>query len=306
MKTFLITGVAGNIGSSLAKFLIKSKTNIVIGVDNLETGNLRNLPQGKNFYFHQIDVNKKKSILKIFEIYPIQYIYHYAAFVGVDRTLQNPEKCFDDLKGVENIIYLSQKFGIKKIAFASSSEVYGENAKIPYSEDRSPTNPKLPYATVKLAAENMIASLCEKYTINYIIFRFFNTYGPNQSDDYVIKKFINAAINNRDIEIFGSGKQTRTFLFIDDNIKGTVKAFETNNLNHTIINIGSKKMYSIKELALLIIKLTKSKSKIKYLPRREKGDTKIRQPENKIFLQLIKDKKLISLNEGLLKVIKAS
>jgi len=304
MKIILITGVAGNIGSSLAKYLLLNKKSVVVGIDNFCSGFKENLPTNSgNFIFYKGNVNNINFLKKIFINHKINEIYHYAAYVGVDRTIKNPELVFEDIKGIHNILRLSKEYNVKKIAYASSSEVYGENSKIPYHEIKSAANPKLPYASVKLISENMIISLCKKYQISYVIFRFFNTYGPLQSNDYVIKRFINLALKNKPLEIYGDGTQTRTFLYIDDNVEATTNAFSKKDLNNQIINIGSKKMYSINQLAKKIIKITGSKSKIIHREKRLMGDTKIRQPDNKLFLSLVGKRKLVDLDSGIQKVI---
>ena len=267
----LITGGAGFIGSHLANHLSRKKLINVHVCDNLITGNLNNL-ENDRIVFHKIDVNNFNEISKIMIKYNFDYIYHYAAIVGVKRTLDNPDLVLSDLDGFKNIFDLSIKTNVKKIFFSSSSEVYGEPVHLPQHENTTPLNSRLPYAVVKNVGECFCRTYFQKFNLDYNIFRFFNTYGANQSNDFVVSLFIKNALKNKDINIYGDGSQTRTFCFIDDNIEATTNSLLENNFNNRTINIGNDKVYSVKELANIIIKLTGSSSKINFLPPLEEGD----------------------------------
>ena len=132
----------------------------------------------------------------------------------------------------------------------------------------------------------------------YTIFRFFNTYGPNQSEDFVIVKFLKAALKGDDITIYGGGSQTRTFCYVDDNINTCVKILEDNLMMNDVINIGGAKEYKILGVAKLIIEKLNSKSKIIHLPALKDGDMTRRMPDNSKMINIIK-KDLISLDQGL-------
>lgn len=302
MKKILITGVAGNIGSSLAKYLLNNFTDIeVIGIDNLLTGNINNLPKDRRFKFYKIDCNFDEY-QELFNKYGINYIFHYAACAGVELTLKDPLRVINDIEGIKKICNYAVKNKVFKIAYASSSEVYGEPIFLPLSVDNSPLNATLPYAQVKCIGESIIKSYNQIYGLNYQIFRFFNTYGINQSDSYVLMKFIKLALKNEDITIYGDGTKSRTFLFINDNLKVTTKLmFSDESLNSTI-NIGSDKLININELAKKVIKLTNSKSKIKYLKERKFGDVSTRQPDNQEFIKILQSD-IISLDLGILEII---
>ena len=302
MKKFiLITGVAGNIGSSLALGLLK-KNYKILGIDNFLTGSKKKLPISKNFYFIKGNVNDFSFISKVFKKYNFSIIFHFAAVVGVKRTLGNPLMVLNDIEGIKNLLNLSVQFKIKKFFYSSSSEIYGEPVSLPLHEINSPFNSKLPYSVVKNISENFIKSYNQVFNLNFTIFRFFNTYGPNQSEDFVIPKFINAALKGLDIEIYGDGNQTRTFLYIDDNVDTMIKCLEQNFYVNDVINIGSSKEYKIKDLAKMIIKITNSKSKLVHMPPLKNGDMRRRRPNN-LKMKKILDRKLISLNSGLKKYI---
>ena len=143
----------------------------------------------------------------------------------------------DDIKGLENVFNLSCETGVKKIFYSSSSEVYGEPVEIPQNEIMTPLNARLPYAVVKNIGECFCKAYKRERGLDFTIFRFFNTYGEKQSSDFVVSKFLKAAISGEEITINGDGLQTRTFCYIEDNLEATVNAFENNLFNNEIVNI---------------------------------------------------------------------
>ena len=295
----LITGGAGNIGGSLSKELVKLGHQVFI-IDNLSTGSKHKLPDrnSKNWVFIKRDINKR-NFSKFFKNIKIDYIFHYAAVVGVKKTLKHPNLVLDDIKGIENILNFALKKKVKRIFYASSSEVYGEPVTIPQNEYTTPLNSRLPYAIVKNLGEAYFKSYKKLYNINYTIFRFFNTYGPLQSDQFVITKFIKLALQNKNLPINGNGNQTRTFLYIDDNIALTKTILKNNKILNDVINIGSNKEITILNLAKKVIKLLKSRSKITFRKALKEGDMKRRKPSIK-KLGNIRKKKLITLDQGIL------
>lgn len=305
MRKILITGGAGFIPSSLADKLIENPENYVVGIDNFLTGKNQNLPDGtaKNFKFIKADVNNYDDISAIMLAYKFDYVFHYAAVVGVKRTLENPIMVLEDIKGIQNILHLAKNTGVKRVFFSSSSEVYGEPVEFPQNELTTPLNSKLPYAIVKNVGEAFLKSYHVEHKLNYTIFRFFNTYGPKQSTDFVLSKFIRAALANQDITIYGDGMQTRTFCFIADNIDATIKCLNEDLHINEVVNLGSDKEIAIKDLAELVIKLTGSASKIVHLPALEEGDMRRRCPDNSKMLRLLK-RELLPLEAGIEIIIK--
>ena len=228
MRKILITGGAGNVGGALARNLVQDQENEVVIVDNLLTGSMSKLPDSnyENWKFINADVNNYKDISVIMTAIQFDYVFHYAAVVGVQRTLQNPIAVLDDVDGIRNILELSKNSGVKRVFFSSSSEVYGEPVEIPQTEHGTPLNSRLPYAIVKNLSEAYLKSYKRMYDLDYTIFRFFNTYGPLQSEDFVVSKFIKQAMNGESITINGDGLQTRTFCYIDDNIEATSRCMK--------------------------------------------------------------------------------
>ncbi|HKK40647.1 MAG TPA: NAD-dependent epimerase/dehydratase family protein, partial [Cryomorphaceae bacterium] len=230
------------------------------------------------------------------------YVFHYAALVGVKRTLKNPVKVLDDITGIKNVLSLSKNTGVKRVLYSSSSEVYGEPVEIPQNEETTPLNSRLPYAIVKNIGEAFLRSYEQEFGLQYTIFRFFNTYGPKQSDDFVVSKFLHSALRNKDITVYGDGLQTRTFCFISDNTEACIKTFYNDEVVNDVINIGSNKEVTILELAQTIIKVTDSKSKIVHLDPLKEGDMSRRMPDNSRMLKIL-GRDLLPLETGIKHVL---
>ncbi len=301
-QTILITGGAGFVGSAMAIKLGADKNNKIIIVDNLLTGDVKRVPQQSNVKFIKADVNKLDEISSVFYAFPFDYVFHYAAVVGVKRTIDNPIMVLDDITGVKNILNLSKNTAVKRVFFSSSSEVYGEPVEMPQNELTTPLNSRLPYAIVKNVGEAFLKSFKKEYDLDYTTFRFFNTYGPMQSKDFVISKFIAKALKDEDLTIYGDGSQTRTFCFVDDNIDACYNSFINKKAVNDVVNIGNDNEITVLELAKTIIRLSNSKSKIVHLPALEEGDMTRRNPDIGKMKKLL-GRELKSLEEGLQKII---
>ncbi len=300
----LVTGGAGNIGSALVKKLISNKFHFVVVIDDLSTGSLEKLPKldEENFKFVKANVNNLNEIDSVFYSFNFDFVFHLAAVVGVIRTQENPIKVLKDIDGIKNVLELSKNSSVKRVFYSSSSEVYGEPVELPQNEHKTPLNSRVPYAVVKNLGECFFRSYQQEHGLDYTIFRFFNTYGPQQSTDFVTAKFIAAALKGEDITLYGDGSQTRTFTYIDDNIETISNIFEKGLVKNDVINLGNDELTSIKELAELIIKLTGSTSKIVNLPPLKEGDMTRRQPDNSKMKSIL-NKKLITIEEGLKKML---
>lgn len=300
----LVTGGAGFIGSAVAEKLAKDPENYVVIVDSLLTGSLKKVPESNhnNLRFIKCDVNDYKDISSVFYAYTFDYVFHYAAVVGVKRTLQNPVMVLNDITGIDNILQLSKNTGVKRVYFSSSSEVYGEPVEFPQNEHTTPLNSRLPYAIVKNVGEAYLKSYQREFGLEYTIFRFFNTYGPKQSKEFVISRFLSMALQNEDITIYGDGSQTRTFCFINDNVDACVAAFYNDMYVNDVVNIGGNIEVPILELANVIIKVTGSKSKLIHLPALEEGDMTRRLPDTSKMKTLL-NREVTSLEDGLKEVI---
>ncbi|MBL7965292.1 MAG: NAD-dependent epimerase/dehydratase family protein [Flavobacteriales bacterium] len=304
MARILVTGAAGFIASEMALRLAEDPAHEVVAVDNLLTGDVAKLDLAGHprIHFIKCDVNRFEDISSVFYAWRFEHVFHYAAVVGVKRTTDNPVMVLRDIDGIRNILDLSKNMGVKRVLFSSSSEVYGEPVEIPQNERTTPLNSKLPYAIVKNLGEAFLRSYHKEYGLQYTIFRFFNTYGPKQSRDFVVSKFIRAALRGEDITIYGDGSQTRTFCFIDDNVTACYNAWRTDAVPNDVVNIGSDVEITILDLAKVITELTGSSSRIVHLPPLEEGDMTRRMPDITRMRQLL-GRDLLPLREGLQRVL---
>lgn len=298
----LITGGAGFIPSSLADKLLLDNHDVVL-IDNFITGKKQNIPIHDRITFYEGDVNNYNDLAPVMFEHNFDFVFHYAALVGVKRTLENPVMVLNDIQGIKNVLDLALKTKVKRVFYSSSSEVYGEPVHLPQHEETTPLNSRLPYAVVKNVGESYFKSYQQSFGLDYTIFRFFNTYGPKQSEDFVMTKFIHQALKNEPITIYGDGSQTRTFCYIDDNIETCVKAMYEEQTINEIINIGNDKITTIRELAESIIKATKSSSEIISLPPLPEGDMSRRQPDISKMRSIL-NHPLKPLDEGIELVLK--
>mgnify|MGYP001340841700 FL=1 len=174
MRKILLTGGAGNVGSAMAQGLLTEPDTYLTVVDDLSTGNINKLPQNHpNLKFIKADVNNREEITDIMLSNQFDYVFHYAAYVGVQRTQENPIRVLNDIDGIKHILSLSKNTGVKRFFFSSSSEVYGEPVTIPQHEEKTPLNSRVPYAVVKNVGEAFCKSYMQEYNLDYTIFRFF-------------------------------------------------------------------------------------------------------------------------------------
>lgn len=304
MTPILITGGAGFIPSALAEKLAQNPEHLIVIADNLVTGSEEKIPVSPhgNIRFIKADVNDFRDISGLFYAFRFEYVFHYAALVGVQRTLKNPVQVLNDINGLKNICALSKNCGVKRIYYSSSSEVYGEPVEFPQNEHTTPLNSRLPYAIVKNVGEAFLKSYEQEYGLEYTVFRFFNTYGPKQSKDFVVSRFISKALSEKPLTIYGDGSQTRTFCYIDDNIDATVSAFKNNMYVNDVVNIGGDEEIPVIDLARTIIRLTGSKSSLKHLPALKEGDMTRRKPDIS-KMKLLLNRPMLPFEEGLKRII---
>jgi UDP-glucose 4-epimerase len=303
MAKILITGGAGFIGSSLAERLANTTDHKIVVVDNLLTGDVKRLKRLEDkIRFIKADCNNFQDISSVMLAYKFDYVFHYAAVVGVQRTLDNPTLVLEDISGIKNVLDLAKNTNVKRVFYASSSEVYGEPIEHPQNEATTPLNSRLPYAVVKNVGESFLRSYKQEFDLDYTIFRFFNTYGPKQSTDFVMSKFIDVATKNKDITIFGDGMQTRTFCYINDNIDACLSSFEHGHYTNDTVNVGSDCEVTILQLAEIVIKVTGSNSKIVHLPALKEGDMKKRKPDIEKMRKLL-GRELMTIEEGIKQIL---
>ena len=291
----LVTGGAGFIGSHLVDRLIKENHKVIV-IDNLTTGKEENInPQAE---FYNLDIYDFEKIKPLFE--KIDFVFHLAAIPQILVSIKDPVGTSKvNILGTINVFKAAIEAKVKRVIFASSSSVYGNQEKLPLKENMRP-NPVNPYALQKLVGEQFAKLFTKLYGIPIISLRYFNVYGPriNINSDYssVIGKFLKQKAEGKPLTIFGNGEQTRDFCYIDDVVDATIKAMESKKLKGgEVINIGSGKSYSINYLANLI------GGKRKYLTPRE-GDIKHTQADITLAKKLFTWQPKVSFEEGLRRV----
>ncbi len=286
-----ITGGSGFIGTNVANAL-KAKYEVVI-FD-------RHKPKIDDIEFIKGDIIDD-SIKKAFE--DCDVVIHLAAAVGVKITEEDPILTLNtNILGTKNVLEACKLNDVKKIIFASSSEVYGEPLKTPI-EESDPAIPITGYGVSKIAAEEYVKAYAANFGLKYTILRFFNVYGSGQSNAFVIPEFVSNASKNNPILIHGSGSQIRSFCHISDISKGVSLSIEKGD--NEIINIGNaNEPITISELAKKIIGITNSKSSIQFVPftdsnRRRQKEIINRIPSIKKAERILSYKPEISLNDGI-------
>jgi UDP-glucuronate decarboxylase len=299
MESILVTGGAGNIGSALVRSLVKRPGTNVVVADSLLTGSVEKIRLAvPNFSFIKCDVNDFNDISSLFYRFRFTHVFHFAAVVGVQRTLANPLLVLRDITGIENILGLCKNTGVKRVYFSSSSEVYGEPFEIPQNENTTPLNSRLPYAVVKNVGEVYLRAFEREYGLPYTIFRFFNTYGPRQSEDFVLPRFVRAALSGEPLQVYGDGSQTRTFCYVDDTVDACLAVHAEGACDNDVINIGSDIEMTILDLARMAIRVAGSRSPIEFLPPLPEGDMNRRCPDTRKMRQILK-RPLLPVDKGI-------
>jgi UDP-glucose 4-epimerase len=304
-KKILVTGAAGFLGSNLCRRLLREGAE-VIAFDDLSTGKKENVKEYETnpaFQFIQGDANRRDDLLPIFLRMRPDFVCHYAALVGVKRTVERPLDVFKDIDGIKHIYELAAASGVTKVIFASSSEAYGEPVTVPEKED-GVWNAKNPYALVKLIGEQFGLSMYKTHGLRSTALRFFNVYGPGQeASDYgfVVGIFIRAALQGAAPTIFGDGLQTRDFVYVDDNIEVAIRALCSQACDGQVMNVGAGRQTTIKELAEQVIKISGKPLTPVYLPARTDGEIRHRCPDVTRCRELVGYVPESTLNDGLAK-----
>jgi UDP-glucose 4-epimerase len=274
-KKVLVTGVAGFVGSNLLKVLLDNDYEVV-GVDNLSQGKKSNIEEflcDDNFSFHEVDV-RNFDILRDVSV-GVSGIIHLAAF-KIPRYGNAMDTLLINSKGTENILEIAKDIKGCKVVFASTSDVYGKNPDLPFSETSSfvigeSSIKRWSYAVSKIFDEHLCYAYIEKYNMPISIVRYFGGYGTNQNTTWwggPQSVFIDSILTGKTMEVHGDGLQTRTFTHISDLVDGTFKAFESDKSAGEVFNIGNTKEITILDLAKLIWKIAgkEGEADIKLIP----------------------------------------
>lgn len=292
----LVTGCAGFIGSHVSEALLK-RGDSVIGVDNLndyydvkfKKQNLEILKKYPGFTFYKEDICNYKAMKKIFEKEKPEKVVHLAARAGVRPSIENPLLYEEvNVKGTLNLLELAKEHKVKSFVSASSSSVYGNQKKIPFSETDNVDNPISPYAATKKAGELLCHAYHHLFNMKITCLRFFTVYGPRGRPDMAPYMFVRNVMAGTPIKKFGDGKSRRDYTFITDIVKGVIAAAD-NELEFEIINLGNNKPVELNKFISIVENLTGKKAVINSLPM-QPGDV------DTTYADIRKAKKLLGYN----------
>jgi len=315
MEEILVTGAAGFIGSHLTELLIQ-KNYRVIGLDNFSYGLMQNLAPvigHSRFEFIQGDVRDFDLLLKVSS--RIDAIVHLAAY-KIPRYGNALETLEVNVKGIENVLKVSQKVGCR-VVFASTSDVYGKNPNLPYSENSDfymgpPQIQRWSYAISKMLGEHLCFIYHKEHHVQMTILRYFGSYGPRQNLTWwggPQSIFIDCALKNRPMPIHGDGLQTRSFTYIQDTIEGSFQALEKREAIGKVINIGNVEEITILELGKKIWKFVRGPEnpQIEFIPYRQfpgrYEDVRRRAPDIRLAKEILGFTPRTSVDEGLIPTI---
>ena len=261
-KKVLITGGAGFIGSHLVKKLVQAGHEVVV-LDTLLRGNKIDPAILEKITFIQDDVRNRDRVITCSK--NCEWIFHFAAVLGVDIVADNPVETMDtEVIGMQNICDAALINKVDKVIYASTSGIYGHSAIEKSVTEDITVDPRTSYAIAKRYNEIYLKAKHEEEGLNSISLRFFNVYGENQDERMVIPRFFKQALQNAPITVYGSGNQTRDFTYIDDTIQASLLLAE-NVEGAEIFNIANEEELTIKDLAMKIKSITRSHSETQYL-----------------------------------------
>ena len=313
MRTYLITGGAGFIGSTLAERLINEGNKVVV-IDNfcdyydpfLKERNIKNVILNSNYKLYKADIRDREAIKKVMDENDIDVIVHLAAMAGVRPSIENPI-LYQEVNGMgtQNVLEEAHLHNIKSLVMASSSSVYGNTKEVPFREDMIVDFAISPYAATKKANEVMAHVYHHLYNMNILMLRFFTVYGPKQRPDLAINKFTRLMLENSEIPMYGDGTTARDYTYVDDIVDGIIKSCDY-VLNHEnvyeILNLGNSSPVSLKEMIETIGRVLNIEPNIKELPM-QPGDVDITYASIEKAQKLIRYNPQTSFEDGIKKFV---
>jgi UDP-glucuronate 4-epimerase len=305
MKSVLITGCAGFIGSTLTELLL-SKGFKVVGIDNfdnfyskqIKTRNLKDSINNESFSFYEMNICD--GLYRINE--KIDIVIHLASKAGVRPSIGNPSGYIENnINGTQQVLEFMSMRRIKKLIFASSSSVYGNNKNTPFRESDNVDNPISPYAFTKKACELLTYTYYHLHKIDVINLRLFTVYGPRQRPDLAIHKFVELILNNKPIEIYGEGTTARDYTFVTDIVNGfynAVNFIRENDDVHLTLNLGNHKPVMLNDLINIIYRKLNKEHNIIYKPM-QAGDAEITFADISQARHFIKYQPTVNMEEGI-------
>lgn len=308
-SNILITGGAGFIGSNLVDRLLQTDNQITV-FDNfndfynpdIKRSNINEHLQADNYRLVEGDLRDSDAVGQLFEQGQFDEVIHLAAMAGVRPSIERPVYYQEvNLVGTMNLLEGMKKHGITRLIFASSSSVYGNNEKVPFSESDPVDNPISPYASTKKSGELMVYTYHHLYQIKAACLRFFTVYGPRQRPEMAIHLFTDLIYNNQPIKMFGDGLSQRDYTYVDDIVEGIISCRKF-NFEYEIFNLGRSDTVKLSELIEKIETALGKKADIKQLSQ-QKGDV------NRTFADITKARKIlnfepkVSIDDGIKKFV---
>ncbi|MRT92555.1 GDP-mannose 4,6-dehydratase [Ancylomarina sp. 16SWW S1-10-2] len=311
MDTIMVTGCAGFIGSHVSEKLIKEGYSVV-GIDNFDTfypksikeQNIEGLKNNPNFYFYELDLREETSLDQIGE--KIDIVIHLAGKAGVRPSIDDPQSYIDsNITGTKNVLDYMRKKQIKKLAFASSSSIYGNAEEVPFRESAKLDEPISPYAFTKKSCELLNHTYHYLYNLDIVNMRFFTVYGPRQRPDLAIHKFLRLLRKGESIPVFGDGTTARDYTYVNDTVKGIIQTCDYLKLHDNVfdtINLGNCFPVLLSELIDVISKEAKVEPIIERLPM-QAGDVKQTYADISKAEKLIGYKPQVKFDQGIKKFV---
>ena len=305
MATYLVTGVAGFIGSNLARELLR-RGETVRGLDNFNTGKRENLADLKGLDFREADLLDEKAVASACQ--GVDYVLHQAAVASVPRSVEKPRPSHDsNITGTFNLLIAARDSRVKRVVYAGSSSVYGETPTLPKTESMLP-DPISPYAVQKLAGEHYLRSFYRVYGLETVTLRYFNVFGPFQDPGSmysgVLAKFCLAMLSDQAPTIFGDGEQSRDFTYIDNNVHANILAATAPAAKAAgeVFNIATGHQITLNATVKVLRKLTGYSGEVKYAPDRA-GDIKHSYADISRAEKALGYRPLVGFEEGLKKTV---
>lgn len=309
MKTILVTGCAGFIGSNFTKqFKAIFPQSKIIGIDDLSTG--RKSEVGKDVLFYKGSITNDKFLDKIFQKHKPEYVFSFAALPRVSFSVQKPvETSLVNIVGIVNLLNIAKRYGVKRFIHSSSSSVYGGAKFLPTKESENIPDPKSPYAAQKFSNESFCKIFSELFGMDTVCLRYFNVYGPGQYGDSPYSTVISAWLEsvyfpkNKKAFIEGDGKQSRDFCYIDNVVSANILAMQCKkDLKGEVFNIAHGERTVVNDIKRMIEKYTGKKIDLEKRPKR-KGDVAHTHADISKAFKFLGYKPKVKFEEGLKKTV---
>lgn len=304
MASYLVTGGAGFIGSHIVDGLVREDQTVSV-LDNLFAGSRDNLAgvEGR-VAFYLRDIRDLDSIRPCF--LGVDYVIHLAALPSVPRSIRDPETSTHvNINGTLNVLLAARDAGVKRLVFASSSSIYGDNPQLPRREDQEP-QPLSPYALTKLTGEYYCKIFARVYSLDAVALRYFNIFGPRQNPDSpytgVLSLFTAAYTRGETPKVFGDGEQSRDFTYVDNAAEATIRACTAPGLGGRVINVGVGERHTLNHVVDLLNKIFDRNVRPEYGPPRE-GDVLHSHADISLARQLLAYDPKVTLEEGLRRTV---